>query len=206
MHADQDGDAPPSQGHERRVYARHPLAVHARISGPDDPAARHTVENVSGNGVAVIGAVNARIGEQVHIAIDYVGSGTARVVRKAAGHTAFEFLEGDSPLRQRRIRWHAGNNPDQRRHQRVRPQPKPGTRIVAPVVWPDGTQREVDVLDISAGGMKLAHLLAHEGEALTVAGVPSTVVRVTPETTAVTFSGERDARNLDVFARPAQSA
>mgnify|MGYP006424901485 CR=1 FL=1 len=205
MRANQDGDASSSQGHERRAYARHPLTVHARITGARDAAARYAVENVSGNGVAVVGTVNARPGEHVHVAIDYVGSGTAQVVRKAAEHTAFQFLEGESTLRQRRVEWHAGDNTDRRRHRRVRPQPKSGTRIVAPVVWPDGTQREVDVLDISAGGMQLAYLPACEGGHVTVAGVPSTVVRVTAETTAVMFSGDRDVRNLDVFARPNQA-
>ena len=197
-------DAAPTR--ERRAYVRSTLPVRARISGSDGSGADFKVHDVSGNGVAVLGAIDAPVGEHVDVAIDYIGSGTARVVRKDADQTALEFLEGDSPLRQRRIRWHGGDNVNRRRHQRVGPQPKGNRRIVAPVLWPDGTRLEADVLDISAGGMKLAHLPAREGDALTVAGVPSTVVRVSEDATAIAFTKETHVRRLMVFSRSEPSA
>jgi hypothetical protein len=175
--------------------------VNAAVSALGYEAVTHTVCNVSGNGVAVYGEIPQAVGEHVEVMVDYVGGGTARVVRKGDNETAFEFIDANTDLQDRRIRWHASAASDHRRHQRVRPRPKGDRTIVAPVVLPDGTQHEADVHDVSAGGVKVAALNVQPGDRLRVADQPAKVVRVEQHAVAVAFDTEANLRKLRVYPK-----
>lgn len=186
---------------DRREFERVPLRVRAMVkNGAESEWKPFPVYNVSGKGLAIRGDLPEECDTVVEVQTDRIGGGAARIVRKEGGITALELLDNDeAQLRAKRVDWHAKERHDQRSHQRARPVAKTSKRLLAPVVWPDGRTVNAAVLDISAGGIKLAAMSAAPGEELHVGGVAGRVVRAGEDSVGIAFDEEVGARGLQLI-------
>jgi hypothetical protein len=183
---------------ECRRFKREPLPLHVVVSVSGRSTEYFTARDVSGKGVAIFGEIEEAIGEEVEVRVYCVGGGTARVVRKGNNETAFEFVNVNVELQDRRMRWHASTASDHRRHPRIRPCANADETVVTPVVMPDGTALEVIVYDLSAGGVKVGLLNVALGDRLRVAEQIGSVIRIEEDAVVIAFDLVTRVRKLRI--------